>query len=65
MAKHVYTPTPGYKPVTAPGAIPRMTTVAKQAIVTPTTGMVVFDTTLNRLSVYDGTTWQTITQSES
>lgn len=39
---------------------PRMTTVQKNAIATPAAGLVVFDTTLNKLCVYT-TAWQTIT----
>jgi hypothetical protein len=39
---------------------PRMTTTQKNAISSPSTGLVVFDTTLGKLSVFS-TTWQTIT----
>ena len=39
---------------------PRMTTAQKNAITTPAAGLVVFDTTLNKLCVYT-TAWQTIT----
>jgi len=39
---------------------PRMTTTQKNAIASPTAGMVVFDSTLGKLCVYS-TTWQTIT----
>jgi hypothetical protein len=39
---------------------PRMTTAEKNAIVTPAAGLVVYDTTLNKLAVYT-TTWETIT----
>jgi hypothetical protein len=39
---------------------PRMTTAQKNAIATPATGLVVFDTTLAKLCVFS-TTWQTIT----
>ena len=39
---------------------PRMTTTQKNAIATPLAGLVVYDTTLNKLSVYT-TAWQTIT----
>jgi hypothetical protein len=41
---------------------PRMTTTQKNAIATPATGLVVFDTTLGKLCVFS-TTWQTITSS--
>jgi hypothetical protein len=40
---------------------PRMTTTEKNAIATPTTGLVVFDTTLNKLCVFVSPSWQTIT----
>ena len=36
---------------------PRMTTTEKNAIATPATGLMVYDTTLNLISVYNGTTW--------
>ena len=39
---------------------PRMTTSEKNAISTPATGLVIFDTTLGKLCVFS-TTWQTIT----
>jgi hypothetical protein len=39
---------------------PRMTTVQKNAIATPVAGLVIYDTTLNKLCVYT-TAWQTIT----
>ena len=39
---------------------PRMTTTQKNAIATPATGLVVFDTTLGKLCVFS-TTWQTVT----
>lgn len=37
--------------------LPRMTTVQRNAIATPATGLIVFDTTLNGFYGYDGTTW--------
>jgi hypothetical protein len=40
---------------------PRMTTTQKNAIGTPAQGLVIFDTTLVKLCVYSGTTWETIT----
>lgn len=40
---------------------PRMTTVQKNAVAVPTAGMVVYDSTLNKLCVYTGAAWQTIT----
>jgi hypothetical protein len=36
---------------------PRMTTTQKNAIATPATGLQVFDTTLNQISYYNGTSW--------
>jgi len=39
---------------------PRMTSTQKNAIVSPATGLVVFDTTLNKLAVFT-TVWETIT----
>jgi hypothetical protein len=41
---------------------PRMTTAEKNAISSPATGLVVFDTTLGKLCVF-ATTWQTITST--
>jgi hypothetical protein len=39
---------------------PRMTTTQKNAIASPASGLIVYDTTLNKLCVYT-TTWETIT----
>jgi hypothetical protein len=39
---------------------PRMTTTQKNAIASPATGLLVYDTTLNLISVYNGTTWITL-----
>ena len=50
---HITSTTKGFLP-------PRMTTTQKNAIVTPAAGLVVYDTTLNKLCVYT-TTWETIT----
>jgi hypothetical protein len=36
---------------------PRMTTIQKNAIASPATGLMVYDTTLNLISVYNGTMW--------
>lgn len=41
---------------------PRMTTAQKNAIASPAAGLVVYDTTLNKLCVYT-TTWETITSA--
>jgi hypothetical protein len=40
---------------------PRMTTVQKNAIASPATGLVIYDTTLNKLCVRGASTWETIT----
>ena len=42
---------------------PRMTTTQKNAISTPATGLVVYDSTLNKLCVYTGASWETVTSS--
>jgi hypothetical protein len=39
---------------------PRMTTTQKNAISTPASGLMVYDTTLNQMSYYNGTTWVNI-----
>ena len=36
---------------------PRMTTTQKNAISSPATGLVVYDTTLNQINIYNGTSW--------
>jgi hypothetical protein len=36
---------------------PRMTTTQKNAISSPAAGLMVYDTTLNQMSYYNGTTW--------
>jgi hypothetical protein len=41
--------------------MPRMTTAQKNAITTPLAGLIVYDTTLNKLCVYTGAGWETIT----
>jgi hypothetical protein len=41
--------------------MPNMTTTQKNAIASPAAGLMVFDTTLSKLSVYSGVAWQTIT----
>ena len=40
---------------------PRMTTTQKNAIATPATGLVIYDTTLNKLALYTGAAWETVT----
>ena len=42
---------------------PRMTTTEKEAVASPTAGMVVYDSTLNKLAVYTGATWEAITSA--
>jgi len=39
---------------------PRMTTTQKNAIATPATGLMVYDTTLNLMALYNGTVWTTL-----
>ncbi len=36
---------------------PRMTTTEKNAIASPAAGLVVYDTTTNKLCCYNGSTW--------
>ena len=42
---------------------PRMTTTQKNAISSPTAGMVVYDSTLSKLAVYTGSAWETVTSA--
>lgn len=42
---------------------PRMTTTEKNAIVAPTTGLIVFDTTLDKLCIKTSSAWETITSA--
>ena len=39
---------------------PRMTTTQKNAIASPATGLMVYDTTLNLMALYNGTIWTTL-----
>jgi hypothetical protein len=39
------------------------TTTQKNAITSPAAGMVVYDSTLNKLCVYTGSDWETVTSS--
>jgi len=41
--------------------LPRMTTTQKNAISSPAVGLFLFDTTLVKLCVYNGTAWETVT----
>ena len=40
---------------------PAMTTVQKNAIASPTAGTILYDTNLNKLCVYNGSAWETVT----
>jgi hypothetical protein len=42
---------------------PRMTTTQKNAISSPTAGLVVFDDTLAKLCIYTGSAWETVTSA--
>lgn len=49
---------------TTKGALlPRMTTSQKNAISSPAEGLQVYDTTLHKMCVYTGSTWETITSA--
>jgi hypothetical protein len=52
---------PNGRPAMRAFPFPQMTTVQKNAIPSPQGGWVVYDTTLNKLCVYNGTAWETIT----
>lgn len=40
---------------------PRMTTTQKNAITTPAKGLIIFDDTLSKICVYNGSAWETVT----
>lgn len=42
---------------------PRMTTTQRDAIASPTAGMVIYNTTTNKLNVYTGSAWEAVTSS--
>lgn len=44
-------------------APPRMTTAQKNAIASPLTGLIVYDTTTNKLQVYTGSAWEAVTSA--
>lgn len=44
-------------------ALPTFTTTEKNAIVSPKTGAIIFDTTLGKICVYNGSAWQTVTST--
>ena len=46
---------------TLPFIVPRMTTAQKNAVGTPTSGSVVYDTTLGKLCIYGAAAWETVT----
>jgi hypothetical protein len=39
--------------------IPRMTTAERNAVVSPATGLIIYNTTTNLINFFDGTVWQT------
>lgn len=43
--------------------LPRMTTVQKTAIATPAEGLMVYDLTLHKLSLWTGSAWETVTSA--
>jgi len=45
--------------------IPRVTTIARLAIATPPTSLLVFDTSLNQFMYYNGATWVNLVTSET
>lgn len=44
-------------------ALPNFTTAEKNAIVSPAVGAILFDTTLGKICVYNGSAWQTVTSA--
>ncbi|MFP4024094.1 MAG: beta strand repeat-containing protein [Thiohalospira sp.] len=40
--------------------IPRMTEVQRDAIATPATGLIIYNTSTDKLNIYDGTTWRVL-----
>lgn len=49
---------------TAKGVLlPRMSTAQKNAIGSPVAGLVVYDSSLNKLCVYTGAAWETVTSA--
>jgi len=43
--------------------LPVFTTTEKNAILSPDTGAILFDSTLGKVCVYNGSAWQTITSA--
>lgn len=44
---------------------PRMTTTARNAIASPATGLVIYNTSTNRVNFYDGSAWQELVTANS
>jgi hypothetical protein len=40
---------------------PRMTTVQRDAITTPPAGLMIYNTTTNKLNFYNGSAWEAVT----
>lgn len=53
------------KSVTKGFLVPRMTTVQRQAVVSPAAGLLVFDTNFNCYYFYNGTSWSNISYGET
>jgi len=43
--------------------LPKLTTTEKNAIANPSTGFIVYDTSLNKLCFYNGSVWETVTSA--
>ena len=43
--------------------LPRLTTTQQNAVASPTAGLLIFNTTLSKLSVYTGAAWETVTSA--
>lgn len=43
--------------------MPGISTVNKLSIVNPSPGLMVFDSTLNKMSFFNGTSWETVTSA--
>lgn len=53
----------GINAIQAPAKIALVTTTVKLAISPAVAGMIVYDSTLNKLCVYTGAAWQTVTST--
>lgn len=49
--------------ITKAFGLPTLTTTTKNNILNPTKGYLVFDTTLNKLSIYTGSAWETVSSA--